>query len=364
MTTPDAPVPGPGILTIAPYVAGESATEGANTVTKLSANENPHGPSEKARDAVRRVAEEMQLYPESDHLGLRSAIGEVHGLDPARIVCGAGSDELISLLCNAYAGQGREVIYTEHGFAMYPISALASGATPVKVAECARHADVAAILAAVTEATGIVFLANPNNPTGTMVSDTALKTLAEGLPRHVMLVLDGAYAEYVPGYDGGAALVDAHPNVVMTRTFSKLYGLGGLRVGWMYAQPGIIDVMNRMRGPFNVSSAGLAAAEAAMRDRAWVEHCRMENETWRAFLTEELRAIGLPTDDSQANFVLPEFPSEAMAKAADARLRAHGIIVRAVGGYGLPRHLRITVGDEVACRRVVAILKEFMEQPA
>ncbi len=355
------PRPQPGILDIAPYKAGESQADGANKVTKLSSNENPLGPSDAAKDAVRQIAEQMEVYPSSDHASLRLAIAEVLGLEPDRIVCGAGSDEIISLLCQAYAGPGDEVIHTEHGFAMYPISARAHGATPVSVPERDRTASVDAILDAVTPSTRMVFLANPNNPTGTFLPVGEITRLADGLPRSVLLVLDGAYAEYVPDFDGGAALVEARENVVMTRTFSKIYGLGGMRVGWGYGPPAVVDVLSRIRGPFNVSSTGLAAAEAAIRDTAWAESCRRANAEWRSYLVSELNALGLPTDESAANFVLPAFASPEQAKACDAALRDQGIIVRNVAGYGLPNHLRITVGDEIACRRVVSTIRTFLQ---
>jgi histidinol-phosphate aminotransferase len=355
------PQPNPGILNIAPYKAGEGKAHGANAVTKLSANENPHGPSPLAEKAARGAIQHMAVYPDSGHAELRQAIGEVYDMDPARIICGAGSDELISLLCYAYSGPGRDVIHTEHGFAMYPISAMAAGATPIAVPERDRVADVDAILGAVSPKTAMVFLANPNNPTGTMIPQAEVLRLADSLPADVMLVLDGAYAEYVPDFDAGRALVDTFPNVVMTRTFSKIYGLGGLRVGWAYAQPSVIDVLGRIRGPFNVSSVGLAAAEAAVRDTSYTANCARHNAHWRSYLIEGLRKIGLPTDDSHANFVLPRFASPELAAAADAHLRAGGIVVRNVAGYGLPECLRITVGDEIACRRVVALLREFLE---
>ena len=356
-----APIPQPGILEITPYKAGESAAKGANAVTKLSSNENPLGASAAAKQAVRDAAESVNVYPSSDHRELRAAIAEVHGLDPTRITCGAGSDELISLLTSAYAGDGDEVVYTEHGFAMYPIAAHAAGATPVQVREKHRTADVDTILSAVTPRTAIVFLANPNNPTGTMLPDAEIERLADSLPPETLLVLDGAYAEYVEGFDGHARLAETRDNVVMTRTFSKIYGLGGLRIGWCYAPAAVWDVLNRVRGPFNVSSTALAAAEAAVRDTAWVEYSRKANAQWRAFLIDELNALGLPTDPSHANFVLPRFASAEQAAAADAHLRENGLIVRSVAGYGLPEYLRITVGDEIACRRIVAILGEFLK---
>ena len=227
-------VPQSGIMEIQPYQGGASQVEGVQNIVKLSSNENPFGPSEDAVEAFRRTSFDLHRYPSTDHATLREAISEVHGLDAGRIVCGVGSDEIISLLCQGYAGPGDEVIHTEHGFSMYRISALAAGASPIEVAERERMTDVNAILAACTENTRMVFIANPNNPTGTMIGDGEVARLAEKLPEHVLLVLDGAYAEYIEGYDGGAALVDRRENVVMTRTFSKLYGLGGLRVGWGY----------------------------------------------------------------------------------------------------------------------------------
>jgi histidinol-phosphate aminotransferase len=283
----------------------------------------------------------------------------VLGLDADRIICGAGSDEVIAFLCQAYAGPGTEVVHTEHGFAMYRISALAAGATPVEVRERERVTDVDAILAACTDATRLVFIANPNNPTGTMIGLAEIERLAEGLPPQALLVLDGAYAEYVEGYDGGAEMVDRRDNVVMTRTFSKLYGLGGLRIGWGYGPAHVIDVLNRVRGPFNLSQAALAAAEAAIRDRAYTDHCRVENARWRTWLADALAEIGVPSDVSCANFVLARFANQAEAEACDDYLKTQGLIVRRVAGYNLPQCLRITVGDESACRRVVHAVRQF-----
>ncbi len=357
-----SPAPQPGILDIAPYVAGKAHVEGANKVTKLSSNENPLGPSPAAKEAVRAAAETLELYPSSDHATLREAIGETYGLDPARIICGAGSDEVIAFLCYAYAGPGTEVIHTEHGFAMYAISARAAGATPVEVAEKERHTDPATILAAVTEATRLIFIANPNNPTGTMIPLAEIEALAKALPPTCLLVIDGAYAEYLEGYDGGAALVEAHPNVVMTRTFSKIYGLGALRIGWGYASAEIIDVLNRIRGPFNVSAPALAAAEAAIADQSYIESCRAANAKWRTWLTAELRALGLATDDAHANFVVPHFASAAEAEACDAYIQQHGFIVRRITGYKMPTALRITVGDELACRRIASLIGDFLKE--
>tara|TARA_R110002049_G_scaffold65094_4_gene171059 strand:+ start:433 stop:1515 length:1083 start_codon:yes stop_codon:yes gene_type:complete len=351
--------PQPGIMEIDLYQGGAAHVAGLDNVVKLSSNENPLGPSPAAVEAYRRAAYDLHRYPSSDHSALRTAIGDVLGLDAGRIICGAGSDEIIAFLCQAYAGPGTEVVHTEHGFAMYRISALAAGATPVEVPERERVTDVDAILAACTDATRLVFIANPNNPTGTMIGLAEIERLAEGLPPQALLVLDGAYAEYVEGYDGGAALVDRRDNVVMTRTFSKLYGLGGLRIGWGYGPAHVIDVLNRVRGPFNLSQAALAAAEAAIRDRAYTDHCRAENARWRTWLADALAEIGVPSDVSLANFVLARFANQAEAEACDDYLKSQGLIVRRVAGYNLPNCLRITVGDESACRRVVHAVRQF-----
>lgn len=356
---PKQPTPQPGIMDIALYQSGASSVAGVTNVIKLSSNENPWGPSEKAVEAYQRAAHNLHRYPNTDHAELRAAIGEVHGLDPEQIICGAGSDEVIAFICQAYAGPGSEVIYTEHGFSMYRISALAAGADPVEVPERDRVVDVDAILAAVTKRTRIIFIANPANPTGTMVGKNELKRLASALPPHVVLVLDGAYAEFVEGFDGGASLVDHFPNVVMTRTFSKIYGLGGLRIGWGYASHEIIGVLNRIRGPFNLSNTQLMVAEAAVRDREHVARCRADNARLRAWLATALAEHGVPSDTSSANFVLARFADQAEAEACDEYLKSEGVIVRKVAGYKLPHCLRITVGDEASCRRVAHLIGLF-----
>ena len=352
-------IPQPGIMDIALYEGGASHVEGRANVLKLSSNENPLGPPEAAREAFARAVHDLHRYPNTDHAGLRAAIGEVWGLDPARVICGVGSDEVIHMLCQAFAGPKDEVVHTEHGFAMYRISALAAGARPVEVRERDRITDVDAILAACTPRTRLVFIANPNNPTGTMIPLSEVRRLAERLPSQALLVLDGAYAEYVEGYDAGASLVEERSNVVMTRTFSKIYGLGGLRVGWGYGPREVIDVLNRVRGPFNLSTAALAAAEAAVRDRAWVARCRAENARWREWLARTLAEMGVPSDVASANFILARFADPAEADACDAFLRNEGIIVRRVAGYRLPQCLRITVGDEASCRRVAHAIGQF-----
>ncbi len=351
--------PQPGIMDIALYQGGAAHVEGVSDVVKLSSNENPYGPSDAAVEAYRRAGYDLHRYPSSDHARLRAAIAEVHGLDADRVIMGAGSDEIIAFLCQAFAGVGDEVVHTEHGFAMYRISTLAAGATPVEVKERDRVTDVDAILAACTDKTKLVFIANPNNPTGTMIGGNEVARLADGLPKQAILVLDGAYAEYVEDYDGGAGLVDSRDNVVMTRTFSKLYGLGGLRVGWGYGPKEIVDVLNRVRGPFNLSGPSLAAAEASVRDTAYAEKCRKDNARWRAWLAEALAEHGVPSDTSTANFILARFADQDEAEACDKYLKTQGLIVRLVAGYKLPNCLRITVGDEASCRRVAHAIGLF-----
>ncbi|WP_293576121.1 histidinol-phosphate transaminase [Phaeobacter sp.] len=353
--------PQPGIMDIALYEGGAAHVKGVSNVTKLSSNENPLGPSPMAIDAMQAAVADMHRYPSADHTALRQAIGEVYNLPMAQIICGAGSDEIIAFLCQAYAGPGDEVLFTEHGFAMYRISARAAGATPVEVPERERVTDVDALIAGCTERTRLVFLANPNNPTGTMISSAELTRLADGIPKTAILVIDGAYAEYVEGYDAGASLVNSRDNVVMTRTFSKIYGLGGARVGWGYAPKPIIDVLNRVRGPFNLSSTALAGAEAAVRDTAYTDHCRVENAKWRSWLADALAELGVPSDTSCANFVLARFASPEEAEACDVFLQSRGLIVRRVAGYKLPAALRMTVGDEASCRALADAVKAFKE---
>jgi histidinol-phosphate aminotransferase len=273
-----------------------------------------------------------------------------------------GSDEIISFLCYAYAGPGEEVLHTEHGFGMYKISALAAGATPVSVREKDRVTDVDALLAGVTDRTRLVFIANPNNPTGTMIPEAEVARLADGLPQGCLLVLDGAYAEYVEGFDAGLSVMETRDNVFMTRTFSKIYGLGGLRIGWGYGPLEIVETLNRIRGPFNLSGPALKAAHAAVRDVAYTERCRVQNAKWRGWLADALEQLGVPSDPSECNFILARFASPKEAQACDAHLKSRGLIVRMVAGYNLPDCLRITIGDEGSCRRVAAAVAEFKGQ--
>jgi histidinol-phosphate aminotransferase len=360
-----APRPQPGILGIMPYRGGEAAVPGVARVSKLSSNESPLGPSPKAAAAYRALADTLHRYPDGGAHDLRQALARHHGLDSERIVCGNGSDELISLLAQAYCGPGDEVLYSRHGFLMYPIAAKARGATPVTAPERDLVADVDALLARVTARTRIVFIANPNNPTGSYIPAADMRRLRDGLPAGVLLVIDAAYAEYVGknDYSPGLELVDAREDVVMTRTFSKIHGLAGLRVGWAYASPAIVDVLQRVRGPFNVNAPAQAAAVAALADVAWADAARTHNDVWLPWLTRQITATGVEVAPSVGNFLLLRFPPKPRdAAAADAFLRQQGFILRPMGAYGLPDCLRLTVGTEVDNRGLVAALAEFMRR--
>ena len=360
--TEQKPQPRPGVLAIDPYVPGKSGALGKK-IFKLSANETPLGPSPRAKEAMKKVADHLQLYPDGGATRLREAIGARYGLDPARIVCGAGSDELITLLTHAYVGPGDEGISTKHGFALYRIVTLAAGGTPIIVDEKDLTANVDAILAKVTPRTKIVFVANPNNPTGTYLPFSEIKRLAAALPRSVVLVLDAAYAEYVTrnDYSPGLELALTSENVVMTRTFSKIYGLAALRLGWCYAPLAICDALNRIRGPFNISTVAMEAGIAALEDVAHIDKSIAHNDKWLAWLTKEIESLGIPVTPSVGNFLLLHFKTPAEAREADAFLTQRGLILRAVDVYHLPECLRLTVGTEEANRLVVSALQDFQQ---
>ena len=354
----------PGIMNIMPYVGGEAKLVGMDEVTKLSSNESAHGPSPDAVSAYGEFAKDMHRYPDGNCTELRKAIAQTFSLDADRIVCGSGSDEIISLLCQAYVGPGDEVLHTQHGFLMYPISAKVNGATPVAAPETDLTADVDALLAHVSDKTRVLFIANPNNPTGTYIPASEIQRLRDGLRDDVLMVIDAAYAEYVSreDYIDGAAMVEAHDNVVMTRTFSKIYGLGGMRLGWAYMPPEVLSVMCRVRGPFNVSMAAQVAGAGAVLDLAFTEKVRLHNDKWLPWTREKLLELGLRVTDSVGNFLLVCFGDDPDygAKAADTFLKGEGIIVRHMAGYGLPECLRITVGTEEEMRAVVNCLARFL----
>jgi histidinol-phosphate aminotransferase len=355
-------LPKPGVLDIDPYVGGRAHIPGVANAIKLSSNESALGPSGDAVTAYQAASRTLSIYPEGTARILREAVGEAHGLNPERIVCGNGSDELLTLLASAYLRPGDEVVFSRHAFLVYRIAALANSAVPVAVPEPALRVDVQAMLGAMTPRTRLVYIANPSNPTGTYLSPTEMRAIHAGIPKGALLVIDAAYCEYVRrnDYEAGIELVSQFDNVVMTRTFSKIHGLAGLRIGWAFCPATVADILNRVRGPFNVSVPAQLAGVAALRDHAHIERSIAHNEKWRSWLTEEIRALGLIVDDSVCNFVLIHFSGPHRAQAADSFLSARGLILRNVANYGLPHCLRLTIGSEEANRRVVAVLTEFM----
>ena len=358
------PLPRPSILDIEPYAGGEAVVPGVNRVIKLSSNESALGPSPAATEAYRREANAIHRYPDGGALALREAIAATWQLDPERIVCGAGSDDLLCLLAQAYGGLGTETIVTRHAFAMYPIYARYAGSAVVTVEERDLTADIDAILAAVSPRTSLVFLANPNNPTGTFLPWSEIIRLRNGLPEHVLLVLDLAYAEYLsdPRAAEVIGLIDSAANTVMTRTFSKIYGLGGLRLGWAYGPAEVIDVLNRVRSPFNASRPAQAAAIAALGDRDHFEASRSHNRRLRTWLVEVLESTGIAVRGEEGNFVVADFGSVGRsAEAADRAFRSRGIIVRRLAGYGLPGMLRITIGTEADMEALAEAAAHFMQ---
>ncbi|MCF1484329.1 MULTISPECIES: histidinol-phosphate transaminase [Rhizobium/Agrobacterium group] len=366
-STMNQPVPRPGILDIAAYVPGKEHAPGVAKVFKLSSNETPLGPSPKAIEAFKAGAANLELYPDGQAVKLREAIASAHGLNPANILCGNGSDELLGLLCHVYLGTGDEAVITEHGFLVYRIQIMAAGATPVTVKEQDCRVDVDAILAAVTDKTRMVFIANPGNPTGTYVPGVDIRRLVSGLPKHVLLVLDAAYAEYVRrnDYEAGLEIVSENRNVVMTRTFSKIHGLAALRIGWMYGPAAILDALNRVRGPFNMNAPAISAGAAAILDRDFADKAVDFNLEWLDRLTETFEGIGLKVTPSVTNFLLIHFPDVDGKRApeADDFLTSRGYILRAVKGYGFANSLRMSIGTPEANLGVMDALTEFMGKP-
>ncbi len=357
----------PWIAAIHAYVPGKAKLAGIAKPLKLSSNENPLGPSPKAIAAMAATAGSAHRYPDGGSTALREAIAAHHGLEVDRIVCGTGSDELLKLLAQAYASGGDEVLYVRHGFMVYPIAAQCAGATPVAAPDIDYTTDVDTLLASVTPATRLVYLANPNNPTGTMIGRGEVHRLHAGLPGDVLLVLDGAYAEYIddPDYEDGLAMARDCANVVTTRTFSKIYGLAAERIGWAYGPPEVIDTLNKIRAPFNVPTAGAAGAIAALADTAWTAATKAHNLMWRAWLAGEIAALGnagLRAVPSAANFILVTFSADGpiTAERANAHLMADGILVRHLPGQGLPHALRISIGTEAETRAVAESLRAFV----
>lgn len=357
--------PRKSVFDISPYVPGKSSASGQKTVIKLSSNETPLGPSPKALAVYADAHDKLFRYPDGEASLLRASIAKRFGLDAAHIICGAGSDELLSLIALAYLGEGDEAIYTKHGFLVYKIAILAAGGTPVVVPEVDLTTNVDEILKAVTERTKLVFIANPNNPTGTYLPHSEVKRLRAELPDHVGLVLDGAYAEYVRrnDYDAGIELVATTDNTIMTRTFSKIYGLASLRIGWAFAPANVIEVLNRIRGPFNISGPANVAGAAAIADVEFIDKSADHNEKWLSWVTEQIEALGLEVTPSVANFVLVHFDEtgEKTASNADAFLMKEGVIVRRLESYHLPHCLRITIGTEDENKRMIEVLSQFVD---
>lgn len=357
--------PRSGIMDMAPYVPGASKVDGVGKIIKLSSNEGALGPSPKATAAYEELGSQLHRYPDGGSVELREAIGARNGLDPDRIVCGAGSDEVLALLARAYAGTGDEVLFGEHAFVMYPLFALSVGATPVRAPETEFTVSVDALLSRVSDRTRIVYVANPNNPTGTMVTSDEMTRLRAGLRDDILLVIDAAYAEYVTrnDYAPGVELVDAGDNVVMTRTFSKIYAMGGVRLGWAYCPEAVADVLNRIRPPFNVTSGAQAAGIAAVNDIEFLTRSRDHNTAWLPWLSDRLGEMGLDVVTSSGNFVLVRFPESGphTADAAMAFLTSRGIIPRGTGSAGIPEGIRITIGLEEEMRATVDVISQFLK---
>lgn len=356
------PTPLPGILDISPYVPGGAKAPGTDKVFKLSSNESALGASEKAMAAYAETADDLHLYPDGSALALREKIGTLHGLDPNRIVCGAGSDEILQLLTRGYLGIGDNIVQSDHGFLVYALAAKSCGGEVRFAPERNLTADIDEMLKLVDENTRLVFIANPNNPTGSYVPDSEIRCLHAGLPSNVILVIDAAYAEYMEeaDYEAGHAMVEEFENVVMTRTFSKIYGLGGIRLGWGYFPAAIADVINRIRGPFNVNAPSIAAGIAALDDQAFVDRNRNFNKMERDFLAQQFGGMGLSFVQSYGNFILVQFPNEPGKAAGEIQnyLRDGGVIVREMGAYKLSDWLRISVGTKEGNRRLVELLSE------
>ena len=360
------PAPKEWILGISPYVPGKAAADDGRPLIKLSANENPLGTGQAARAALIAATADLATYPDPGAAKMREAIAAAHGLDPARVIYGTGSDELLHIAASAYAGPGDEILYVKYGFSVYDIAARRVGATPVIAPDTDYATDVDALLACVTDKTRVVFLANPNNPTGTMTPREEIARLHAALRPDILFVLDQAYAEYLEADedDGGIELAKNAPNVLVTRTFSKIHGLAAERIGWGYASAEIIDALHRIRAPFNVTTAGQAAAIAAIGDSGWVDASRTHNRQWREWLAGEIASLsnhGLRAVPSKANFLLILFEGKLTAEAAMKGLWDEGYATRWLPGQGLPNGLRITIGTAEQVRAVAAKLRAMAE---
>eukprot|EP01037_Dinobryon_pediforme_P025873 gene25873-28190_t len=361
----NAPQPKPWVMAIAPYVPGRSTSEGGAPVIKLSSNENPLGTSAQAVEAFAAHSADLARYPDAGAALLREAIAAHHDLDPARVIYGTGSDEVLHLIAGAYAGPGDEIIQVRYGFAVYEIATRRVGATLVIADDRDYATDVDAILAAVTERTRVIFVANPNNPTGTFTRKEEIARLHAGLPAQVMLVLDQAYAEYLAPEDddGGLDLARTTSNVIVTRTFSKIHGLAAERIGWGYGSEDAISAMHRIRAPFCCTTAGQEAAIAALGAADFIAASREHNREWRAWFAQEMGKLGnagLRVIPSEANFLLVLFEGAVTAETAYKALLSRGYIVRWLPGQGLANGLRMTIGTEAETRGLAEALREIV----
>ena len=347
----------PSILKIQPYTPGKSKAEGFERVIKLSSNENPLGCSPKAVEAYKNFSD-FQRYPDATCASLRAAIGKSHGLDDAKIMCGSGSDEILGLIAHGFLSEGDEAIYTRHGFLVYPIAILASGGIPVIAEETNYTTNVDNILAKVTAKTKVVFVANPNNPTGTHISNQEMLRLRAGLREDILLVIDSAYAECATAsdYADGREIVDLAPNTIMARTFSKIYGLASLRLGWAYAHPSIIDILNRIRPVFNINLPAQLAGIAALEDKDFFKRSLEHNVKWRDILAQSISALGFEVLPSQTNFIAVKFGDSSKAFEY---LKSKGILTREIGGYSLPEFLRISFGTSEENEFLIKCLQEY-----
>jgi histidinol-phosphate aminotransferase len=360
------PVPRPSILRIAPYTPGKSKAEGFERPIKLSANENALGCSPAARDAYLATVGGLNLYPDPDALELRAAVAASFSLEPERLIFGCGSDELFAIACQVWLEPGDNIVQPAHGFAAWAIAARACGAEVKSAPETQLRVDVDAMLAEVDEHTRIVFIANPANPTGTFIPDSEIRRLHAGLPGDVLLLVDGAYAEYardLEGFDDGISLAREAPNVLVTRTFSKIHGLAALRIGWGYGMAAIVDAMNRIRLPFNAGRPAQAAAVAALGDPGHVERSLAQVRKWLPRFQATFAELGLHPTPSATNFVTVGFPEAGThaAAAVEAALARKGILVRGLKNYGLPNHLRVTVGADAENEALLDALRRIFE---
>lgn len=357
----------PGVRELQPYQPGKPIEElerelGIANAVKLASNENPLGPSPLAVEAGRRALADIGLYPDGNGFRLKRALSERLGVPMERITLGNGSSDILEFVVRAFVQPGDEVLFSEHAFAIYPILALSASARPVAVPARDWGHDLAAMAARVTGDTKVIFIANPNNPTGTWLPGDALETFIAQVPAETVVVVDEAYFEYgrhlAPDYPDAMAWVERYPNLVVSRTFSKCYGLAGLRVGYGVSHPGVADLMNRVRPPFNVNSVALAAAEAALADESHLVRTLEVNAEGMRQLTAGFDALGLSYIPSIGNFVSVDVATDA-GPVYEALLR-DGVIVRPVAGYGMPRHLRVTVGTAEQNERVLAAIKTVL----